>query len=86
MDGDLVLVEPVAPGDVENGEIVAARLDGKGTVKRYFEKDGQVVLEPANSNYAPILVHQHEDFSLLGRVGGLFRRFTREQTEVMQET
>jgi repressor LexA len=85
MDGDLVLVEPVAAGDVKNGEIVAARLGGKGTVKRYFENDGKVVLEPANPNYAPILVQEHEDFTLLGRVGGLFRRFTREQTEVLQE-
>ena len=82
MDGDLVVVEPADPDDVRDGEIVAARLDSEGTVKRYFEKDGQVILEPANPNYAPILVSEHEDFSLLGRVTGLVRRFGREQTAV----
>jgi len=84
LDGDLVVVEPADPEDVRNGEIVAARLDSEGAVKRYFEKDGQVILEPANPNYPPILVKEHEDFSLLGRVTGLVRRFTREQTSVAE--
>ena len=83
LDGDLVVVEPADPDEVEDGQIVAARLDGESTVKRYFAKGGQVVLEPANTDYAPILVHEHEDFTLLGRVTGLFRRFTRAHTEVI---
>ncbi|HEV2148122.1 MAG TPA: transcriptional repressor LexA [Longimicrobiaceae bacterium] len=81
--GDLVLVEPADEGEVENGEIVAARVDGDATVKRYFASEGKVVLEPANPDYAPILVHEHNDFTVLGRVTGLFRRFTREQTEAI---
>ena len=83
LDGDLVVVEPADPEDVENGEIVAARLDGEATVKRYFAKDGKVVLEPANTDFAPILVHEHEDFTILGRVTGLFRRFTRQHTDAI---
>ncbi|HEX8903388.1 MAG TPA: transcriptional repressor LexA [Longimicrobiaceae bacterium] len=77
-DGDLVIVEPVPDDDVRNGEIVAARIDGEGTIKRYFAKDGKIILEPANSNYPPILVHEHEDFTVLGRVTSLFRKFARE--------
>ncbi|HEX5725107.1 MAG TPA: transcriptional repressor LexA [Longimicrobiaceae bacterium] len=84
LDGDLVLVEPAEVDDVRNGEIVAARLDGEATVKRYFADDGKVVLEPANPAYAPILVQEQEDFTILGRVAGLFRRFTREQTEAIE--
>ena len=80
-DGDLVAVEPVDQDEVKAGDIVAARIDGEGTVKRYFEKDGQVILEPANPNYPPILVKEHEDFSLLGRVTGLFRHVDREPVE-----
>lgn len=80
LDGDLVLVEPTAQDEIQPGEIVAARLGGKATVKRYFSRDGSVVLEPANTSYAPILVHDYEDFSLLGRVTGLFRRFTADHT------
>lgn len=74
-DRDLVLVEPVEEDALRDGDIVAARLGGEATVKRYFRRDNQVVLEPANTDYAPILVHQYDDFTVLGRVGGLFRRF-----------
>jgi repressor LexA len=77
-DGDLVVVEPVPDDDVRNGEVVAARIDGDAAIKRYFAKDGKVILEPANADYPPILVTEHEDFSVLGRVTGLFRRFARE--------
>jgi repressor LexA len=80
LDGDLVMVEPIDVEDVENGEIVAARVSGEATVKRYFARDGQVVLEPANPNYAPVLVREHEDFAILGKVTGLFRHFTASQT------
>jgi repressor LexA len=80
---DLVLVEPVAESDLANGDIVAARLGGEGTVKRYFRRDKDVVLEPANPGYAPILVRDYDDFTLLGRVGGLFRRFVAKQAEAV---
>lgn len=81
--GDLVLVEPVDESDVGNGEIVAARLGGESTVKRYFRRDEQVVLEPANTDYAPILVREYDDFAILGRVGGLFRRFAARHTQTI---
>jgi repressor LexA len=78
-DGDLIVVEPVPEEDVRNGEIVAARIDGEGTVKRYFKgSDDQVVLEPANGNYPPIMVHEHEDFTILGRVTSLFRQMEKQ--------
>jgi repressor LexA len=83
LDGDLVLVDPCDPSAVENGEIVAARLGGEGTVKRYFRRDDHVVLEPANHDYAPMLVDQYQDFTILGRVIGLYRRFTREHTQAI---
>lgn len=83
LEGDLVLVEPLGGADAQNGEIVAARLSGESTVKRYFRRDSQVVLEPANSDYAPILVKDYEDFAVLGRVVGLFRRFTTQHTQAI---
>jgi repressor LexA len=80
LDGDLVMVEPTDVMDLANGDIVAARVSGEATVKRYFARDGQVVLEPANSDYAPILVRDHDDFTVLGKVTGLFRHFTADRT------
>jgi repressor LexA len=83
LSGDSVIVEPADESEIENGEIVAARVDGDATVKRYFANGGKVVLEPANPNYAPVLVHDHNDFTVLGRVTGLYRRLTRAQTEAI---
>jgi repressor LexA len=83
LDGDLVVVEPASERELRNGEIVAARLDGGATVKRYFARKGEVVLEPANPDFAPILVTDHDDFAVLGRVTGLFRRFTTQQVEAV---
>jgi repressor LexA len=83
VEGDLAIVEPVEGKEVQNGEIVAARVDGDATVKRYFANGGKVVLEPANAGYAPIMVHEHNDFTILGRVTGIHRRLTRAQTEAI---
>jgi repressor LexA len=80
-DGDLALVEPVSEEELSSGEIVAARLGGEATVKRYFRRDDEVVLEPANTSYAPMLVREYDDFVVLGRVVGLFRRFLARQTQ-----
>jgi len=74
LEGDLVLVEPVRENEVADGDIVAARVEGEPVVKRYFLQDGDVVLQPANADYPPMLVRECEDFMILGRVGGLFRR------------
>jgi repressor LexA len=84
LDGDLVLVEPVDESEVENGQVVAARMEGEATVKRYFRNGEKVVLEAANSKYAPILVHEYEDFTILGRVNGLFRQITADQTAAIE--
>src|SRR5215218_4174339 len=76
--GDLVVVEPIDQDDVRNGDIVAARIDGEGTVKRYFARDDKVVLEPANADFDAIVVSQYADFHVLGRVSGLFRHLARD--------
>jgi repressor LexA len=83
LNGDMVLVEPMAEAQIQDGEIIAARLGGEGTVKRYFRRDEQIVLEPANSDYPPILVREFDDFAVLGRVGGLFRRFPAPQPQAV---
>lgn len=84
LDGDLVLVEPAREDALNDGDVVAARLEGEGTVKRYFEREGRVVLEPANPDFSPALVQEHEDFAILGRVTGLFRRFSAKDTEPIE--
>jgi repressor LexA len=68
-DGDWVVVrqQPTA----ENGEIVAAMIDGEATVKTYKRRDGHVWLMPHNEAYEPI---PGDDATVLGRVVTVLRR------------
>jgi repressor LexA len=68
-DGDWVVVrqQPVA----ENGEIVAAMIEGEATVKTFKRRDGRVWLMPANPAYEPI---PGEEATVLGRVVAVLRR------------
>jgi repressor LexA len=68
-DGDWVVVrqQPTA----ENGEIVAAMIDGEATVKTYKRRDGHVWLLPHNAAYEPI---PGDDATVLCRVVSVLRR------------
>jgi repressor LexA len=68
-DGDWVVVrqQPVA----ENGEIVAAMIDGEATVKTYKKQADGVWLLPHNDAYEPI---PGEAATILGRVVAVLRR------------
>ncbi|TDP89202.1 transcriptional repressor LexA [Labedaea rhizosphaerae] len=68
-DGDWVVVRQQPTAD--NGEIVAAMLEGEATVKTFRRKDGHVWLMPHNENYEPIL---GDDASILGKVVAVMRR------------
>ncbi|WP_419841361.1 transcriptional repressor LexA [Candidatus Poriferisodalis sp.] len=60
--------------EAESGDIVVAGIDGEeGTVKRYRPADGQIVLEPANESYSPI-VRPAEDVTIYGKVVTVIRR------------
>jgi repressor LexA len=67
-DGDWVVVrrQPVA----ENGEVVAAMIDGEATVKTLRRRDGEVWLMPANPAYSPI---PGGEAQILGRVVSVLR-------------
>ena len=68
-DGDWVVVRQQPNAD--NGEIVAAMIDGEATVKTYRRRDGHVWLMPANPNYAPI---DGDAAVVLGRVVTVLRK------------
>jgi len=67
-DGDWVVVrrQPVA----EQGEIVAAMIDGEATVKTFKRTDGHVWLLPHNPAYEPI---PGDQAAILGRVVTVLR-------------
>jgi len=68
-DGDWVVVrqQPTA----ENGEIVAALIDGEATVKTLQRRDGKVWLLPHNDAYQPI---DGTNATILGKVTTVLRR------------
>lgn len=68
-DGDWVVVRQQQVA--ENGEIVAAMIDGEATVKTYKQRDGHVWLLPHNDAYEPI---PGDDATILGRVVAVMRR------------
>jgi len=67
-DGDWVVVR--SQRTAENGEIVAAMLDGEATVKVFRQRDGHVWLLPRNSAFEPIV---GDDAEILGRVVAVLR-------------
>jgi repressor LexA len=68
-DGDWVVVreQPVA----ENGEIVAAMIEGEATVKTLKRSDGHVWLMPANPRYEPI---PGDRATIVGKAVAVLRR------------
>lgn len=67
-DGDFVVVRQQR--EAENGDIVAAMLDGEATVKVFRRRDGHTWLLPRNTAFEPILGDHAE---VLGKVVAVFR-------------
>jgi repressor LexA len=68
-NGDYVVIRQQP--NAENGEIVAAMLDGEATVKTFQRKDGKVWLLPHNDDYSPI---DGTHATILGKVTAVLRR------------
>lgn len=67
--GDYVVIRQ--QNTAENGEIVAAMIDGEATVKTFQRKDGQVWLLPHNPAFEPI---DGTHATILGKVTAVLRR------------
>lgn len=72
-EGDMVVVRRQQHAD--NGQIVIAMLDGEATVKKFFWKNGEIELRPANATMQPIYVNSGQGFQILGLVVGLIRKY-----------
>src|SRR5262249_42274456 len=76
-DGDWVVVRQQE--DAENGEIVAAMLDGEATVKTFKRSDGHVWLIPHNPAYTPILGDEAHPRPRRGRAAPRLSGLTRPE-------
>ena len=73
--GDMVLMEPIIDKNyLKNGMIVSAMVPGLGTTLKYFfRKNNQIVLEAANPNYEPIILDP-EEVSIQGKLLAVWRK------------
>ncbi len=72
LGGDTIVVRKQETAD--NGDIVVAMFGGEGeegaTVKRFFRRDGKIILHPENSALSDYVL---DDVNILGKVVGLLR-------------
>ena len=74
-DGDMVLMEPVfEESSIKNGTIVSAMVPGSGTTLKYFYRKGnQIILEAANPDYEPIKIDRNL-VSIQGKLLAVWRK------------
>lgn len=70
-DGDKVVVRKQETAD--NGDIVVALVDDSATVKRFFKRDGKIILHPENDDMEDFIF---DNVSILGKVVGLVRNIS----------
>lgn len=66
LNGDIVLIRRQEAAD--NGDIVAANINGEATLKRFYRKANGIMLSPANTEYEPIMLTgtEAEEFRIYG--------------------
>lgn len=88
--GDSMIEDGILHGDyvvikrqevARNGQTVVALLGNEATIKRYYHRDHQIELHPANANYQPLIINslvESEEggrgFKIEGVLVGLIRK------------
>ena len=70
LESDMVVVRKQSTA--RSGDIVVALIGDEATVKRFYQKDRMISLEPANDAYSPICAREA---CILGKVIGLVRNY-----------
>jgi repressor LexA len=73
LEGDLVIVSPQR--DALNGDIIVALLHDEATMKKFEIRENKIYLVPENEKYQPIEVDNVEEFSIIGKIIGVFRTY-----------
>ena len=69
-DGDKIIVKKQSNAD--DGDIIVALIEDSATVKRFFKRNGKIVLHPENDAMDDMIF---DDIIVLGKVQGLIRQF-----------
>lgn len=72
---DMLLVEPVVEHELEDGDLVVARIGGERRIRRYRPVSGSAVLEASTPSFPPLSVERGSSgFIVEGRVLSVVRR------------
>lgn len=76
-DGDIVFFKNTSV--VENGKIAAVIIDNTTTLKRFFKNDHEIILQPENKSYSPIIIREGDgqDVRVLGEMVGMYYKGSR---------
>lgn len=72
-DGDIAVIKKQP--SAENGEIVAALIDGEATLKRFRKDKSRITLKPENPAFKPLYFGESSGVSILGKLAGIYRKF-----------
>lgn len=73
-DGDLLVIEPVTPDELEGGELVAARVAGESVVRRFVRRGEEAILDTGRLDLPPEVLTRDSGAEILGRVVAVLRR------------
>lgn len=73
-EGDLVFFRRKSV--VDNGTIAAVIIEDEATLKKVYKNEHNIVLQPCNSNYAPIVLSEndHKNIMVLGEMVGVYSK------------
>ncbi len=72
-DRDIALIQPGS--EAKTGDLVLARLNGDVTIKRLRFAKGKPYLHPENAAYSDIVPEDGDEFSIIGTVAGIVRKY-----------
>ena len=72
-DRDLALIRPAA--EAHDGDLVLARVNNEVTIKRLRFKRAVPCLHPENPEYPDIIPLENDEFSIIGIVAGIIRKY-----------
>lgn len=73
-EGDLVFFRRKSV--VDNGTIAAVIIEDEATLKKVYKNEHNIVLQPCNANYAPIVLSEndHKNIMVLGEMVGVYSK------------
>lgn len=73
-DGDLIFMKQTPT--VENGKIAAVIIDEDVTLKRFYKKDHEIILQPENKAYSPIILRENDgqNIKIIGEMIGMYSK------------